>query len=93
MILAGQVEQVRISPSEKSTAYTIITRRVGTRGHGDYKLIPEWIRRGAIDFGFISPKALSDLQTIYVKSGELLASDGAQRFACVGLLYKCCKIC
>lgn len=40
---------------------------------GDYSLIPEWIRTGAIDFGFISPAVAGDLKTEIVKSGELLA--------------------
>lgn len=40
---------------------------------GDYKLIPEWIHSGAIDFGFLSPKAAQDLETVMIKSGEFLA--------------------
>lgn len=40
---------------------------------GDYSLIPEWIKAGAIDFGFITPAAVSDLDTIPVKDGEMLA--------------------
>lgn len=39
---------------------------------GDYKLIPEWIHSGRIDFGFVSPNAVSDLETIPVKDGEML---------------------
>lgn len=40
---------------------------------GDYSSIPEWIRSGAVDFGFIAPAAVKDLQTITVKEGEMLA--------------------
>lgn len=40
---------------------------------GDYTLIPEWIRTGAIDFGFITPCAVTDLQTEVIKDGEMLA--------------------
>lgn len=40
---------------------------------GDYTLIPEWIRAGAIDFGFINPAASTDLKTISIKDGEMLA--------------------
>lgn len=40
---------------------------------GDYTLIPEWIRTGAIDFGFLTPAAVTDLNTIPIKDGEMLA--------------------
>ncbi len=40
---------------------------------GDYTLIPEWIRTGAIDFGFVTPHAVTDLHTIPIKDGEMLA--------------------
>ncbi len=40
---------------------------------GDYKLIPEWIHSGIIDFGFISQDAVTDLETLPVKDGEMLA--------------------
>lgn len=40
---------------------------------GDYTLIPEWIRTGAIDFGFITPPAVTDLHTVPIKDGEMLA--------------------
>jgi len=40
---------------------------------GDYTLIPEWIRTGAIDFGFITPSAVTDLHTIPIKDGEMFA--------------------
>ena len=40
---------------------------------GDYTLIPEWIKTGAVDFGFITPPAAPDLKTIPIKDGEMLA--------------------
>lgn len=40
---------------------------------GDYTTIPEWIRTGAVDFGFITPHAVTDLNTIPIKDGEMLA--------------------
>lgn len=40
---------------------------------GDYTLIPEWIRTGAVDFGFITPPAAPELEAIPVKDGEMLA--------------------
>lgn len=40
---------------------------------GDYSLIPEWIRMGAVDFGFITPPAAPDLNSIPIKDGEMLA--------------------
>ncbi|MCM1089488.1 MAG: LysR family transcriptional regulator [Muribaculum sp.] len=40
---------------------------------GDYTLIPEWIHTGAIDFGFITPYAGTDLKTEVIKNGEMLA--------------------
>lgn len=40
---------------------------------GDYTLIPEWIRTGVVDFGFVTPAAVTDLHTIPVKDGEMLA--------------------
>ena len=40
---------------------------------GDYTTIPEWIRTGAVDFGFVAPAAVSDLKTIPIKDGEMLA--------------------
>lgn len=39
----------------------------------DYTLVPEWIRTGAIDFGFITPCAAGDLKTNIIKVGEMLA--------------------
>ena len=40
---------------------------------GDYSSIQEWIKVGAIDFGFISPLAVTGLETIPIKEGRMLA--------------------
>lgn len=40
---------------------------------GDYTSIQDWIKTGAIDFGFVSPKAVSDMETIVLKEGAMLA--------------------
>lgn len=40
---------------------------------GDYTSIPEWIKTGAVDFGFVSPLAAPELKTMPIKSGEMLA--------------------
>lgn len=40
---------------------------------GDYTSIPEWIRTGAVDFGFVSPAAVADLELSIVKDGEMRA--------------------
>lgn len=40
---------------------------------GDYTLIPEWIRSGKVDFGFVAPAACGELEYEVVKSGEMLA--------------------
>lgn len=40
---------------------------------GDYSSIQEWIKIGAVDFGFVSPAAVSGLETVTVKDGEMLA--------------------
>lgn len=40
---------------------------------GDYTTIPEWIKTGAVDFGFINPQSVTDLNTIPIKDGEMLA--------------------
>lgn len=40
---------------------------------GDYISINEWIRTGAVDFGFVNPKAVSGLETIVLKEGAMLA--------------------
>ena len=40
---------------------------------GDYSSIQEWIKVGAVDFGFITPPAVTGLQTITIKEGSMLA--------------------
>lgn len=40
---------------------------------GDYTSIYEWIKTGAIDFGFVNPKAVSGIETIVLKEGPMLA--------------------
>lgn len=40
---------------------------------GDYSFIQNWIKTGAIDFGFVSPHAVSGLEITAEKQGELLA--------------------
>lgn len=40
---------------------------------GDYSSIQEWIKIGAVDFGFISPDAVNELETIIIKQGNMLA--------------------
>ena len=40
---------------------------------GDYTSIQEWIKTGAVDFGFVTPPAVTDLETIIMKDGEMLA--------------------
>lgn len=40
---------------------------------GDYSSIQEWIKTGAVDFGFVTPPAATELETIPVKEGEMLA--------------------
>ena len=40
---------------------------------GDYTSIQEWIKTGAVDFGFVNPKAVSGLETIVLKDGPMLA--------------------
>ncbi len=40
---------------------------------GDYSSIQEWIKIGAVDFGFVSPNAVTDLEVIPIKDGEMLA--------------------
>ncbi|WP_141432617.1 LysR family transcriptional regulator [Bacillus sp. 03113] len=39
---------------------------------GDYSSIQEWIKVGAVDFGFITPDAVTGLQTITLKGGRWL---------------------
>lgn len=40
---------------------------------GDYTSIPEWVRTGAVDFGFVNPDAVKGMDTTIVKSGEFRA--------------------
>lgn len=40
---------------------------------GDYTSIQEWIKIGAVDFGFVTPPVVSGLETITIKDGEMLA--------------------
>lgn len=40
---------------------------------GDYSSIKEWIKTGAVDFGFITPPAADELETVTIKDGEMLA--------------------
>jgi len=38
---------------------------------GDYSSIQEWIKIGAVDFGFITPPAVTGLETITIKDGMM----------------------
>lgn len=40
---------------------------------GDYTTIPEWVRTGEVDFGFVNPDAVSGMKTKFIKEGELRA--------------------
>lgn len=40
---------------------------------GDYTSIQEWIKTGAVDFGFVNPKAVSGIETVVLKEGAMLA--------------------
>ncbi len=40
---------------------------------GDYTSIPEWVRTGAVDFGFVNPKAVRGMETVQVRSGKFRA--------------------
>lgn len=40
---------------------------------GDYTSIQEWIKTGAVDFGFLNPKAVSGLEIQILKEGAMLA--------------------
>lgn len=40
---------------------------------GDYTSIYEWIKTGAVDFGFVNPKAVTGIETIMLKEGAMLA--------------------
>lgn len=38
---------------------------------GDYTSIQEWIKSGAVDFGFVTPPAVNGMQTEVIKDGEM----------------------
>lgn len=40
---------------------------------GDYTSIPEWVRSGVVDFGFVNPHAVQGMETTVIKSGEFRA--------------------
>lgn len=40
---------------------------------GDYTSIPEWVRTGEADFGFVNPDAMPNVKTKFIKKGELRA--------------------
>ena len=40
---------------------------------GDYTSIPEWVRVGEVDFGFVNPDATYGMKTKFIKTGELRA--------------------
>ena len=40
---------------------------------GDYTSIPEWVRTGEADFGFVNPDAIPGVKTRFIKTGELRA--------------------
>lgn len=40
---------------------------------GDYTSIPEWVRTGEADFGFVNPDAVPGVKTKFIKTGELRA--------------------
>lgn len=40
---------------------------------GDYTSIPEWVRTGEADFGFVNPDAIPGVKTKFIKTGELRA--------------------
>ena len=40
---------------------------------GDYTSIYEWIKTGAVDFGFVNPDAVKGIETIVLKEGAMLA--------------------
>ena len=40
---------------------------------GDYTSIPEWVRTGEADFGFVNPDAVLGMKTQFIKEGELRA--------------------
>lgn len=40
---------------------------------GDYTSIQQWIKTGAVDFGFVSPRAVTGIETVALKEGAMLA--------------------
>ena len=40
---------------------------------GDYSSIPEWVRTGAVDFGFVNPHVVKGMETTVIKSGAFRA--------------------
>lgn len=40
---------------------------------GDYTSISEWVRTGAVDFGFVNPHAVKGMETTVIKSGVFCA--------------------
>lgn len=40
---------------------------------GDYTSISEWVRTGAVDFGFVNPHAVKGMETTIIKSGTFRA--------------------
>lgn len=40
---------------------------------GDYTSITEWVRTGAVDFGFVNPDAVKGMETTVIRSGEFRA--------------------
>lgn len=40
---------------------------------GDYSSISRWIKTGAVDCGFVTPPAVTDLQMVTIKDGNMLA--------------------
>lgn len=44
-----------------------------TLHQGDYTTIPEWVRTGEVDFGFINPDAVTRMKTESIKEGQLRA--------------------
>lgn len=40
---------------------------------GDYSTIEEWIKNGEVDFGFVTPPAVTNIKTVPVKDGEMVA--------------------
>lgn len=41
-----------------------------TLHQGDYTTIPEWVRTGEVDFGFVNPDAIPNVKIKFIKTGE-----------------------